>query len=166
MVHAVVFSLIHHFFLGGPIMKVAFTRLTMIFALLIPLLMPSTGSAMSSKTSLSGADKQLIQDARRAVKDQAAGRIEALRADLEAGKISKREYKSQVREIQSGQNQLLNSLSSKANQRELAGLLGELKAHPESAGDILSAQGNGWNYKWLVSWTTWLREYISAGRIF
>lgn len=152
-------------------MKVAFTRLTMIFALLIPLLMPPTGTAAPYKASLSNSDKQLIQDARQAVKDQAASRIEALRADLEAGKISKREYKSQVREVQSNQNQLLNSLSSKANQKELAGLLGDLKAHPESAEDILSTRGsgnhgNGWNYKWLVSWTTWLREYISAGRIF
>ncbi|QXP90546.1 hypothetical protein [Methylococcus capsulatus] len=151
-------------------MKVAFTRLTTIFALSIPLLMPSTGAAAPYKASLSDADRQLIQDVRQSVKDQVASRIEALRAELDAGKISKREYKSRVWEIQSTQNQLLNSLSSKANQRELAGLLGELKAHPESAGDVLSAQGsnnhgNGWNYKWLASWISWLREYISNCRI-
>ncbi|QXP83608.1 hypothetical protein [Methylococcus sp. Mc7] len=152
-------------------MKVAFTRLTMIFSLLIPLLMPSMGAAAPSNASLSDADKQLVQDARQAVREQTASRIQALWADFRAGKISKREYKSQVREIQSNQNGLLSSLSSRANQRELTGLLGELRAHPESAEDILATRGsgnhgNGWNYKWLVSWTTWLREYISAGRIF
>ncbi|QXP94890.1 hypothetical protein [Methylococcus capsulatus] len=151
-------------------MKVAFTRLTTIFALSIPLLMPSTGAAAPYKASLSDADRQLIQDVRQSVKDQVASRIEALRAELDAGKISKREYKSRVWEIQSTQNQLLNSLSSKANQRELAGLLGDLKAHPESAEDILSARGsnnhgNGWNYKWFASWISWLREYISNCRI-
>jgi hypothetical protein len=146
-------------------MNFAFTRLTMIFALLIPLLMPSTGAAAPSNASLSDADRQLIQDARQTVKEQAARSIEAARADLEAGKISKREYKSQVREIQSNQNQLLNSLSSQANQKQLAGLLGELKAHPESADEILENRGNGWNYKWLVSWVNWLRDYVSNGRI-
>jgi hypothetical protein len=150
-------------------MKVAFTRLTMIFALLIPLLTPSTGTAAPYKASLSDADKQLIQDARLAVKQQAARGIDALRAELEAGKISKQEYKSQVREIQSNQNQLLNSLSSKANQKELAGLLSELKAHPESADGILSAarrsNNHGNHYNWLVSWIHWLRDYISNSTI-
>ncbi|WP_232470559.1 hypothetical protein [Methylococcus sp. BF19-07] len=134
--------------------------------MLIPLLMPSMGSAAPSKASLSDADKQLIRNARQAVKDQAASRIQALRAAWMAGTISKGEYKTQVREVQANQNGLLSSLSSSANQKELVAVLdGFSGTQAESLSDGFSSR-NGWNYKWLVSWISWLREYASNGRIF
>ncbi|QJD30653.1 hypothetical protein [Methylococcus geothermalis] len=130
-------------FLGGPIMKVAFTRLTMIFALALPLTLAAVAPA-AANTSLSDADKQLIRDTRQAVGDQTKADLAALKADLLAGRITKEQYKAQAKEIQAEQNSLLSKLDNRAKAADVARILKEIRDNPEGASDSANHSGGQW----------------------
>lgn len=134
-------------------------RLSVILALVVPLLMPSVSSAGGR---MSSADKQLIQEVRRSVNTQTQKDLSALKEALKSGKISKQEYKAQAKQIQASQNSLLATLNKQSNQPAIASALGKIKADPGSASQV-SAMNSGFKQILTFQITYWgLKPVIAS----